>query len=127
MMKCPNQFGLYKNRVSLPIPHHMREEGGGFYTEKTYVLLDLCIAEEIQHLWDNKIHTFGSCCGHGIQPGNILVIEEDIKKMEELGYVEDKEFRLKQPNHDCRNWFCKSKHKTTEVKVEIKELPATNK
>lgn len=56
--------------------------------EKTEVFVDSCLAREILDLWDKGIRTTGCCCGHGSV--NICswigVVEEDIPKMEELGY-----------------------------------------
>lgn len=48
--------------------------------------IDACVAEEIQDLWNKGIHTCGCCCGHGFHLGFIQVEEEDIPKMEQLGY-----------------------------------------
>lgn len=48
--------------------------------------VDACIADEIQTLWNNGIRTCGCCCGHGHLLGYIEVEEEDIPKMEQMGY-----------------------------------------
>lgn len=42
--------------VTLPAPS---------WSEREWISVDYCIAEVIQHLWDNGIVTLGSCCGHG--------------------------------------------------------------
>jgi len=34
------------------------------YEDKQGVLIDPCIADIIQELWDNGVETGGSCCGH---------------------------------------------------------------
>lgn len=50
------------------------------------IIVDSCIADEIQELWDKGIRTTGCCCGHGIHLGFIQVECEDIPKMKKLGY-----------------------------------------
>lgn len=37
------------------------------------ICLDSCIAEDVQTLWANGIHTLGSCCGHNQAPPSIVV------------------------------------------------------
>ena len=54
---------------------------------KTEVLVDECLADEIEHLWDKGIKTTGCCCGHGYLLGFIEVTEDCIKSMEQLGYI----------------------------------------
>lgn len=49
--------------------------------------LDRCVAEEVMQLWMLGITTTGCCCGHGKLPGYIGVIEFDIPRMKEMGYV----------------------------------------
>lgn len=53
---------------------------------KDEIWIDACLAYEIQKLWDSGIHTTGCCCGHGTNNGFIQVIDDDIVKMEKLGY-----------------------------------------
>lgn len=53
---------------------------------KTHIRVDDCVADEVEHLWKLGIRTEGCCCGHGHYLGFINVVEEDCKKMEELGY-----------------------------------------
>lgn len=53
---------------------------------KTEVVVDACLADEIEDLWSMGIRTMGCCCGHGRHLGMIQVLPEDIKKMIELGY-----------------------------------------
>mgnify|MGYP001116736770 CR=1 FL=1 len=43
--------------------------------------------DEIEELWRKGIRTTGCCCGHGIWLGFIEVVDEDITKMEQMGYV----------------------------------------
>lgn len=51
------------------------------------ISVDACIADEISELWTkHHIRTTGCCCGHGSLLGFIEVEENDIKKMENLGY-----------------------------------------
>lgn len=50
------------------------------------ILIDKCLAQEIQTLWQKGIHTRGCCCGHGKETGSIEVERTDLGKMIELGY-----------------------------------------
>lgn len=71
----PKDF-IYKNVQSDDEPKY-----------KNYpISIDSCIADEIQELWDKDIRTTGCCCGHGINLGFIQVENEDIPKMEAMGY-----------------------------------------
>lgn len=54
---------------------------------KEEIPVDACLADEIEYLWRKGIRTAGCCCGHGIWLGFIEVFEEDIPKMEQMGYV----------------------------------------
>ena len=50
---------------------------------------DICLEKEIDDLWDNGVRTVGSCCGHGVAPPFIQVLDdESVQKMHELGYVQ---------------------------------------
>ena len=54
---------------------------------KTNILVDECLADEIENLWNKGIRTSGCCCGHGKYLGFINVCQDDdIEKMEHLGY-----------------------------------------
>lgn len=83
---CPNEYGIYQAMVNLEIPPHLKAENGGKYTEKTHVDIDKCLVNEIKHLWDVGIRTYGCCCGHGIDRGMINVDERDANRMVELRY-----------------------------------------
>ncbi|MCP4336559.1 MAG: hypothetical protein GY679_01775 [Mycoplasma sp.] len=48
--------------------------------------IDECIFKEIKFLWSNKIRTTSCCCGHGDNFATVVVGEESIPKMIELGY-----------------------------------------
>ena len=54
---------------------------------KTNILVDECLADEIESLWNKGIRTTGCCCGHGKYLGFINVYQDDIEKMEHLGYL----------------------------------------
>lgn len=69
-LKCPANF----------IPVNI----GDGYKEK--ITMDACISYEVRDLWKKGIRTLGCCCGHGRLLGFIQVVEEDIPKMEDLGY-----------------------------------------
>lgn len=53
---------------------------------KTQIEVDSCIANEVKDLWRFGIHTTGCCCGHGQHVGFIEVVDDDIPRMEMLGY-----------------------------------------
>lgn len=85
---CVNiEVGSYGNQVELPRPPQMigRKEG----SESDTICVDRCISEEVQYLWSLGISTTGCCCGHnrGNEYPHIGVIDSDIEKMNELGYV----------------------------------------
>lgn len=90
-MKCPDSFGIYQAMIVLDIPSHMLQNSGGYYSTKNKVSIDQCIVEEIKYLWENNIHTYHCCCGHGVRKGNVIVDKKDTNKMKKLGYVIDKE------------------------------------
>jgi len=84
--KC--EIGTYQNSAVLKIPTHMKVENGGYYSTKTTVSIDKCIAKEIQNLWRHGVHTMGCCCGHNKGNGYIQVLtKKDEIKMLNLGYV----------------------------------------
>lgn len=64
------------------IPYNCRGE----YKDEVFV--DACLANEILELWSKGIRTTGCCCGHGSEDvmSFISVLDEDIEKMEKLGY-----------------------------------------
>jgi hypothetical protein len=51
------------------------------------VCVDACIAQVIQHLWDNGVKTMNSCCGHGKKTPSIIL--EDKSTDEHAAYVRD--------------------------------------
>lgn len=72
---CDNiKMGTYKNTVLMSLL------GGQIVT------IDTCIATEIGYLWNNGIGTLNSCCGHRKIRPTVIVTEESINKMIELGY-----------------------------------------
>ncbi len=54
--------------------------------DNNILMVDKCIAKEIQSLWNLGITTTGCCCGHNLIDGYIGVIFEEIPIMKELGY-----------------------------------------
>jgi hypothetical protein len=93
---CKNvDFGSYDNQVSMKNPFGVRKDG--------WVCIDVCIASEIGYLWNQGIETFNSCCGHQKLEPSVIVSEDCIKKMYELGYkissikslVQNQNFTLK--------------------------------
>jgi len=87
MCDCINvSFGSYDNIKALKNP---------FYPDNSayeIIGIDNCIADEIEFLWRENIQTVASCCGHNKQDGIISVIENDVYKMNELGYIKMKEY-----------------------------------
>jgi hypothetical protein len=69
-------------------------------SEKTQIPIDACIASVVQHLWDNKIVTLNSCCGHGREPRPAIILEQNmsprraerIRKL--IKQVDDRDFKL---------------------------------
>jgi len=85
----PQSRECYNQQVVIDIPGHMSE-----YRENRLkkglsdkVCIDPCIIEEIKSLWDQSIITYGSCCGHNMVEGSVIVDESCIDKMLELDYV----------------------------------------
>jgi hypothetical protein len=73
------------------------------------IAFDACLAKELFFLWDNGIETIGSCCGKHSNSTKeatayIQVVEDDIPKMLELGYEEDKNYK----NSPCNSFVPKS-------------------
>lgn len=80
MCDCINiHIGTYDNQIWVHAPAHMPKSNG--------YCLDTCIAEEVMLLWLLGITTTGCCCGHNKLPGYIGVSDDDIHRMEELGYT----------------------------------------
>ena len=59
----------------------------GMYGMSKKVCVDKCILKEIQWLWSQNIHTFGSCCGHGKAVSMVNVGRVSVDKMIQLGYI----------------------------------------
>lgn len=70
------------------------------------VCIDACIIPEIKFLWSMGIETIGCCCGHGIVSGSVFVHENDISKMESIGY---EHYRLPDDNGRNDRFYLKSK------------------
>ncbi len=63
------------------------------------VCIDECILPSIQCLWEEKIHTLGSCCGHGKENPGIVITDgyslEEVKKIRGmLATVDDREWDI---------------------------------
>lgn len=73
--------GTYKGQVVLAAPDWLRDkwpDGIG---------IDVCLALEIQSLWQAGVKTSGHCCGHGRALSYIGVWPESIETMRALGYT----------------------------------------
>lgn len=51
------------------------------------IMVDACIADEVQMLNNAGVWTLCSCCGHGISPGSILIHESSYDLCVTLGYT----------------------------------------
>lgn len=74
-----------KREILTPPQKFIKCNSSDNYKER--ISVDACLADEIRHLWEQGIRTTGCCCGHGIMLGFIEVVEDDIAKMENMGYV----------------------------------------
>lgn len=82
MCSCVNvDFGSYDNQTIINFPFYP------LTSVHPTVCIDNCILDEIKGLWEKGIQTTNSCCGHNKLPGEIIVVEEHIPRMLELGYV----------------------------------------
>lgn len=80
MCNCINiEIGSYGNQTILEYPDW-------FVGGKRSAGIDNCLLEEIKGLWEMKIQTLESCCGHNRIPGYIAVIPEHADLMLWLGY-----------------------------------------
>lgn len=62
-------------------PSHLYEKMGS-----KIVTIDTCIATEIGYLWHQDVVTLNSCCGHQKMSPSVVVAEESVGKMHQLGY-----------------------------------------
>ncbi len=89
--------GTYDNQVSM------------LDANEKWVCIDTCIATAIGWLWHHDVVTLNSCCGHGRMNPTVIVAEESIARMLELGFVHDDTpcvvpdqlFRLDRPRCEC--------------------------
>ena len=81
MCNCPKGTKVqeYQNTVELKAPE---------WSSKKYIVIDKCIAPEIQALWDHNVRTSGSCCGHHIYEPYINPMRfTDACTMVNMGYI----------------------------------------
>ena len=72
--------------------------------ETRTVCIDSCIVENVRALWDSKIYTLGSCCGHDGEFGNPSVIlhehemkQEDVERaLSVLHGIDGRKWTIKQ-------------------------------
>ncbi|MBC1378065.1 hypothetical protein HB829_14120 [Listeria innocua] len=109
-LNCPNELGIYNKKVYLEFPAHMFKENGGYYTEKRGCLVDPCMVNEIEFLWEKGIVTTGCCCGHGKTFAYIDVASySDCLVMYQLKYESHINVSGK------TSFFAKSKHENTKM------------
>ena len=70
-----------------------------FHLDRDSVCVDACIADVIQHLWDNNIQTLNSCCGHNKERPSIIlesyVTDDDVKNIREIiRQIDQRDFKL---------------------------------
>lgn len=71
-------------KVNVWIPPHLSHSGVGYWK---YAEIDSCIAPIVQALQFAGIHMLGSCCGHGKNPGSIVL-------------ADGRELIIKETNHE---------------------------
>ena len=100
MCNCKNvKMGTYTNQIILIDPSGKK------------IMIDRCIADEIQSLWNIGIRTVASCCGHNIIDATIVVDDKCISEMEHLGYDRNVYYK------DIACYYAKSvKRKTYKAK-----------
>jgi hypothetical protein len=59
--------------LEVNVPADLSHKGKAYWKK---VGIDKCIAPFVQMLNDNGMSTIASCCGHGKQPGNIILADE---------------------------------------------------
>lgn len=76
MCKCKNvKIGSFENQSEVTNP----------FTGNV-ISIDRCILPEIYDLWNKRIKTIGSCCGHNKIVPTIVVPSTERNKMIKLGY-----------------------------------------
>lgn len=78
-------FGSYEHYVTLEAPdrNQLKNWNGD---RKTSICVDKCLADEVKYLWSQGIKTTNCCCGHNKLPPTMLVTDDFIEKMRNLGY-----------------------------------------
>jgi len=74
-------YQTYKHVVAMKAPFEV-----SWKTGDNTVPIDVCIATEIAELWHKGVETINSCCGHNKSDSNVIVDEENLRKMKELAY-----------------------------------------
>lgn len=73
---------MCEHGTDMPVTlNHPREHSG-----RTVVMVDACIAEEVQALNDAGVWTLGCCCGHGKAEPEALIHHSAATLAEALGY-----------------------------------------
>lgn len=44
---------------------------------RTSVCIDACIVEAVKFLWNHKVRTLGSCCGHGKEDPSLILHQSE--------------------------------------------------
>ena len=82
-------MGGYENQEMVPIPPHMDDYRKARVAAglSPSVCIDRCILAELEELWALGVRTYGSCCGHNLQPSMVNVHPSDAEVMWALGYA----------------------------------------
>lgn len=81
------------SEVILDLPDFLATE------ERKTVCVDCCISGTIEWLWENKIGTLSSCCGHNQRPPSVVIKSNCDKEQAErirniISLVDDRYFEL---------------------------------
>lgn len=104
MCKCKDiEIGSYDNQVELKAPNFMKNKKiNDCFSIYDTICIDKCLEKEIISLWDKEIFTMGCCCGHNKTFAFIQVLDKDVVKMLNLGYVfQNEELNSFYPKTDC--------------------------
>lgn len=79
-------FGTYKNTVQMKAPFYVKGCDGKIKAHSPWVCIDTCIATAIGFLWHQGIITLNSCCGHGKISASVIVDDDSVQDMIDMGY-----------------------------------------
>lgn len=91
---CPdgiwgNELERFKKAKAMELPFNKERERRLVDGLTSTVAIDMCIIDEIKHLWSLGIVTLGCCCGHNKIQSMVNVADKNIQQMLDLGYVQN--------------------------------------